>query len=162
MRFQTASLLTSAFVLGACAAPTVDPDAEREAIRARGAGVVAAEVAEDTQAALAFWAPDAIAQGHGIPQAQGHEEIAGVYAGFFAAVDEFGSTTTRIDVAASGDMAWEYGINRAVVAGPDGPMLDMGKYVGVWRKLEGEWYLVAVAFTSDAPAPAPVQATAAP
>lgn len=156
MRFRPGCIPAIALILGACSPPAVDLDAEQAAIRARGEALVAAESAMDTEAALAFWAPEAIAQGHGMPQAQGREELAAVYTGFFQAVAEFGSTSTRIDVAASGDMAWEYGINRAVVAGPDGNLLDMGKYLAVWRKIDREWYVVAVAFSSDAPAPAPM------
>lgn len=156
MRFHAASLIMAALFLGACVGPAVDIEAEREAIRVRGEGVVAAESAKDTEGALSFWAPDGIIQGHGMPQAQGHEELSALYAGFFGAVEEFGSTTTRIEVASSGEMAWEYGINRAVMAGPDGSLLDMGKYLAVWRKIDGEWYLAAVAFSSDAPTPAPM------
>lgn len=150
-------LVACAVTLGACAsAPQVDIEAERAAIRARGEGVVAAESAMDTEAALAFWAPEGIVQGHAMPQMQGHDQLRAMYDGFFQAVAEFGSTTTQIEVAASGDMAWEYGINRAVMRGPDGNLLDMGKYLGVWRKIDGVWYLTAVAFSSDAAAPAPM------
>lgn len=46
--------------LGACAGPRVDVAAETAAVRARSEAVVAAEGAQDTEAALAFWAPDAI------------------------------------------------------------------------------------------------------
>jgi len=156
MRFQAAIIPAAALILGACTGPAVDIEAERTAIRARGEALVAAESAMDAEAALAFWAPDGVAQGHGMPQAQGRDELAALYAGFFQVVTEFGSTTTRIDVSSGGDMAWEYGVNRAVMAGPEGRLLDMGKYVAVWRKIDGEWFVVAVAFSSDAPAPTPM------
>lgn len=155
MRYRAGMYSAAAILMAACTGSGVDIEAERAAIRARGEALVAAESAMDTQASLAFWAPDGIIQGQAMPLAQGREELAAVYDGFFQAVAEFGSTTTRIDVAAGGDMAWEYGVNRAVMAGPDGNLLDMGKYVAVWRKLDGEWYVAAVAFSSDAPAPAP-------
>ena len=66
---------------------------------------------------------------------------------------EFESTTTHIEVAASGDLAWEYGVNRSVVAAADGNLLDMGEYMAVWRRIDGTWYGAAVPFSSDAPAP---------
>jgi len=148
--------VTVFLALGACSGPQVDIEAETAAIRARGEAVVAAESAMDTDAALAFWAPDGIVQGSGMPQMQGSDELRAMYDGFFQAVTEFGSTTTRIEVAASGDIAWEYGVNRAVVPGADGNMLDMGKYIAVWRKIDAVWYLAAVAFSSDAAAPTPM------
>lgn len=84
------------------------------------------------------------------------EQLRSLYLGFFAAVAEFGSTTTRIDVASSGDMAWEYGVNRAVVKDDQDNLLDMGKYLAAWKKMDGQWFVAAVAFSSDAPAPAPM------
>lgn len=156
MSCHSAAFASAVLVLSACSGPRVDIEAETAAIRARGEALVAAESAMDTQAALAFWAPDGIIQGHGVPLMQGQDQLAALYDGFFQAVVEFGSTTTRIEVAASGDMAWEYGINRAVVPGADGPLLDMGKYVAIWRKMNGVWYVAAVAFSSDAPAPTPM------
>jgi len=131
----------------------VDIEAEKAALVARSDSLVAAESALDIQAALAYWAPDGQIQGHGMPLMQGSDQLRAVYEGFFQAVVEFGSTRTGIEVAASGDMAWEYGVNRAVVPGAEGNMLDMGKYVAVWRKIDGVWYVAAVAFSSDAPAP---------
>jgi hypothetical protein len=43
-----------------------------------------------------------------------------------------------------------------VLNGPDGDLLDVGKYLAVWKKIDGEWYIVALSYSSDAPAPAPV------
>lgn len=156
MKIKTTALL-AALLVGACADTPVDVEAEEAAIRARGEALVAAESAMDTEASLAFWAPGGVVQGHGIPQAQGMAELEAVYEGFFAAVAEFGSTSTEIKVSASGDMAWEYGINRAVIAGPEGNLLDMGKYIAVWTKIDGEWFVEAVAFSSDAMVPEPMQ-----
>ena len=63
--------------------------------------------------------------------------------------------TTQL--AAAGDLAWELGTNRTVVAGGQGGFVDMGKYLAVWRKIDGEWLIVAVAATSDAPYMVPVE-----
>jgi hypothetical protein len=34
----------------------------------------------------------------------------------------------------------------------------MGKYLAVWKKIDGEWYAAALSFTSDAPTPVPMDA----
>ena len=59
--------------------------------------------------------------------------------------------------SAAGDLAYEYGVNKMVLAGPEGDLLDKGKYLLVWRKTDGEWYIAALCFTSDAPAPVPLE-----
>ena len=156
MLYHGAVVSATVLFVSACSGPAVDIEAETAAIRARGEALVAAESAMDTQRVLAFWAPDGILQGYGIPLVQGRDDLQAALDGFFQAVAEFGSTTTDIEVAGGGDMAWEFGVNRAVVAGPDGNLLDMGKYVAVWKKIDGKWYVAAVAFSSDAPAPVPM------
>jgi uncharacterized protein (TIGR02246 family) len=142
----------------ACAAaPQVDLAAEAEAIRARSAGIVAAEAAQDVERSTSYFAPDAIAQPAGSAQIQGRDAIRELYGHFFSGMlKDFAGITTEIEVAASGALAYEYGINRMVLNGPDGDLLDIGKYLAVWRKLDGEWYIAALSFSSDAPAPLPV------
>jgi len=68
----------------------------------------------------------------------------------------FESTTTHLEMSESGDVAWEYGVNRIVYTSPDGALLDLQKYLATWRKIDGEWYVAAVSFSSDAAAPVPM------
>ncbi len=145
-----------ALTVFACTAPTVDIEAETAAVRRRSEALVAAETAKDVEGSLAFLAKDAVAQPAGAPQLEGHHELRGMFEAVFASLAEFGATTTRLEVSASGDMAYEYGVNRIVVAGEDGNLLDMGKYLAVWKKVDGEWLVAAVSFTSDASAPEPL------
>ncbi len=160
MRLTASSTFTiaAAGIMAACAGPRVDVAAETEALRARSAGVVAAEAAFDVPAALAFWAEDAIVQGAGAPQIQGKDAIGELYSQYFESgmVKEFSGETSYLEVSAGGDLAYEYGVNRMVLAGPEGDLLDMGKYLVVWKKIDGEWFIAALAFTSDAPAPVPM------
>jgi ketosteroid isomerase-like protein len=150
----------AATILTGCGGPQIDIAAETEAVRARSEGVVAAESALDVTAALTFWAEDAIVQGAGMPQIQGKEAIGDLYRQYFEGgqVKEFSGTTSYLEVSAGGDLAYEYGVNRFVLAGPEGDLLDMGKYLAVWKKINGEWFVAALSFTSDAPAPVPLQA----
>lgn len=153
------STVLAAGLLPACTAQQVDVAAETEAVRARSAGVVAAEAAFDVPTALAFWADDAIVQGAGAPQIQGKDAIGELYGQYFESgmLKEFSGTTEYLEVSAAGDLAYEYGVNRFVMAGPEGDLLDIGKYLAIWKKIDGEWFIAALAFTSDAPAPAPLQ-----
>jgi ketosteroid isomerase-like protein len=153
------SLLAVA-VLGACSGPQVDIAAETAAVSARSQGIAAAEAAQNAEQALAFWADDAIVQGAGSPQIQGHDAIRALYDSFFGSgqLKQFEGTTSHLEVSQSGDLAYEYGVNRFVLTGPSGDLLDIGKYLVVWKKIDGEWYAAALSFTSDAPAPVPMDA----
>jgi ketosteroid isomerase-like protein len=161
MRLAT-SFTLSIFAVGSiagCGGQQVDIAAEMEALRVRSEGVVAAEAAFNVQEALAFWAEDAISQGAGAPQIQGKDAIGELYRQYFESgmLKEFSGTTSHLEVSAAGDLAYEYGVNRFVLAGPEGDLLDMGKYLVVWKKIEGEWFIAALAFTSDAPEPVPLE-----
>lgn len=158
--YRLTRALPLAFVLAACA-PKVDIEAETAALRARSEGVVAAEKAQDIEAAVAFYAEDAIVQPAGAPLLRGRDAIRGMYNDVFGsgAVKQFESIPTLIEVAAGGDVGYEYGVNRFTLTTPGGDMLDVGKYLVVWKKVDGQWYAAVLSFNSDTPAPTPVPAT---
>lgn len=157
MRSCTLSVSLALVTLAACSQSRSDPRNEMEALRARSEAVVAAEMGRDTDRALSFWAEDAIVQPAGAPQIQGHDAIRALYGHFFSPqLKDFNGTRSQLILSEGGDLAYEYGINRITMAGPQGELLDVGKYLTVWRKVKGEWYIVALSFTSDAPAPLPV------
>jgi ketosteroid isomerase-like protein len=146
-------LILPVFMLQACGpseppGPTLD-EIQAE-VRARSEAVVAAEEAFDWETAVTFFAPDVIVQPANAPQYQGREAHLEVYR-TFPAMLEFDGRTTAIVPAASGDMAYEYGVNHFVFDTPDGPVPDSGKYLVVWQKLEGEWYITAFSFSGDTP-----------
>jgi uncharacterized protein (TIGR02246 family) len=63
-------------------------------------------------------------------------------------------TTERVEVASSGDMAVEYGKYNVKGLGPNGTDSDEGKYLTVYRKVNGTWKVAADIGTSTKPAPA--------
>jgi len=144
-----AALVSFALLTG-CKTAAVDIAAETAALEARSAALVAAESAKDRDAALAFWAEDAVMHFAGGPAMVGRDALGGVYDQFFAQVRQFSAEGTRVVMAASGDLAYEIGINRAIVIGQQSDLVDVGKYLSVWQKIDGEWYVVAVSATSDA------------
>lgn len=140
-------------VLQACA-PAEQPgltlnEIEAE-VRARTEALVAAEEAFDWETAVTFFAPYVVVQPANAPQYQGREAHLEIYR-TFPTMLEFEGITTAIVPAASGDMAYEYGINRFVFDTPDGPVEDSGKYLVVWTKTEGEWFVTAFSFSGNAP-----------
>jgi ketosteroid isomerase-like protein len=134
--------------------PVVDVEADIESVRAeiqaRSKAVVAAEIAADWETASSFFAPDAIVQPADAPQIQGREAQLELYQKW-PKMAEFEGTTTAIIPAASGDMAYEYGVNRFVFETSEEPVETFGKYLLVWTKIDGEWMISALSFSFDAP-----------
>ena len=132
---------------------------ERAALQARTKGVVAAEVAFDVPEALKYWAEDAIMQPADSPLIKGKEAIRELYKQYFESglLREFSGVSSHLEMASSGELAYEYGVNRMVLAGDDHDLLDVGKYLAVWKKINGEWLVVALSFTSDAPEPCAIE-----
>lgn len=122
----------------------------RSEIIARSEALVAAEAAGDWEKTVSFFAPDAVMQPANASQLKGREAILELYKNF-PPFSEFESRWTDIVPSSSGDMAYEHGINRVVFDSPAGPVEDMGKYLVVWKKLDGKWMVAAIAFSSDAP-----------
>jgi len=151
-----ALLATAMVAVISCGTAQVDVTAETEAVRARSNGLLGAEGALDVEGSLAFYAEDAIVQPAGAPQFQGRDANAKSYRQFFedSQLKEFYGKGSHITVSQSGDLAYEYGVTRTVLAGPEGDLVDVGKYLLVWKKIDGEWLVVVLTFSSDAPAPA--------
>jgi uncharacterized protein (TIGR02246 family) len=148
--------LIAVLAAAGCGAPSVDLAAENDAIRARSEVLSAAEASEDLDAVLPLFATDAVIQPANSPQREGRSAIAEVYRQSFAQLKEASRESTRITMAASGDLAFEYGVNRKVFPGPEGDLVRMGKYLAVWKKVEGQWLVAAVSFTSDSQELVPV------
>lgn len=147
-------ILLFAVVLPQACAPPEEPgrtlDEIEAEVRARAEALVAAEEAFDWETAVTFFALDVVVQPANAPQYQGREAHLEVYR-TFPTMLEFEGTATAIVPAASGDMAYEYGVNRFVFDTPDGPVRDSGKYLVVWTKTEGDWFVTAFSFSGDAP-----------
>jgi ketosteroid isomerase-like protein len=128
------------------------------ALQQRSEGLQAAETALDGDKAITFWADDAVVQPAGAPAVVGRAAIGALYHEFFTTmgVKELVGTPSHLAMAQSGDLAYETGVNRIVIRTPGGDMLDMGKYLIVWKKIDGQWYVGALSFTSNAPAPTPI------
>lgn len=66
---------------------------------------------------------------------------------------EFSGTTSHLEVSSAGGLAYEYGGNGMVLAGSEHDLLDMGKHLAICKKINGEWFIIALSFTGDTTAP---------
>jgi ketosteroid isomerase-like protein len=92
---------------------------------------------------------DAIFQAPGMAQFVGKEAN---YAFFKEYIDNvlisIEGKPTRLEIAESGDLAYDLGNSTARINGPDGPMDDRQKYLIIWKKIEGKWKMIAGSFSS--------------
>lgn len=59
--------------------------------------------------------------------------------------------STRIEIAACGDMAYDVGTSTAVVKGKQESREVHQKYLDIWRKEDGDWRCVASSWSNNTP-----------
>ena len=150
--------------LAACqpATPKVDMAAEEQAIRAQVAAFNAAVAAYNDSAVAAVYAPDAVI----LPPNQGRQTgtaaIEQMIAGLEPLKATFAVTPVGITIAASGDLAVEEGTWTMAVPNANGTTFhDNGKYLVVWKKINGTWLTQFDTWNSDN-APPDASVTVAP
>lgn len=157
---MTRSLIPSlTFIVLAAAAcapqapPPPDLAAEEQAVRAITAQWLEYERAKDIAAIIGLFADDGVVIGD-------NEEPVPAHAGFEAQRTAFWAenphhvaswATERVEVAASADLAVEHGTWSGTGLGPDGTGDDHGRYVTVFRKVNGVWKVSADISVSTKP-----------
>jgi uncharacterized protein (TIGR02246 family) len=150
--------------VGACtppAAPQVDLAAEEQAVRDRSMAWLAASQARDPAAEAALFADD------GIAFRENRDAIVGPAAFQAYSAEQYAQnpnssitwTVDQVHVATAGDIAYEMGTFQFTGGGPTGTEEDSGKYVTVWKKVNGEWKVAADIGVSTKPE-APTTTTA--
>jgi len=111
---------------------------------------VAAFKAKDFAAIEALMAPDALLLAPGAPPVQGPKAVAAIWESWGAlpnvAID-FGGTFA--EVADSGELAYDYGTYTFAFDGEQGPFKENGKYIVVWKKIDGAWKIAADIFNNN-------------
>lgn len=140
----------------ACSPSNVDIDAETAAVKERSRAVVAAEAAKDIETTMTFWLENGVVTLETGVQVKGKDDIRELLLGLFAAFKTFEATTTHVKVAPSGDVAYEYGTNRIVYPGNPDDIVETGKYVIIWRKVDDVWMMAAISLEDDKPSATPI------
>lgn len=130
----------------------VDDATVEDSIRAVNARFEEAVLAGDAAAVGAFYTDDAILLAPGAPRVEGRPNVEAAFGQLMAGMRAFDLQTDRVEVADSGELAWEVGTYTLTVETPDGATIDdTGKYVVVWESVDGTWRLAVDAFNSDLP-----------
>ncbi len=153
-RIPMLAATTVVFSLGCQAAPDVDPQAESAAIRALSLQWREAINAQNLEACLEFYAPDAIEMQPNAPAIVG---LPAIRAWFETGLLQPGISNffepDTIEVAVSGDLAYDRGTYRFAMETPNGRVEDIGKYLMIWKRIDGEWKVVVDISNSDQPLP---------
>jgi len=116
--------------------------ADEAAIRAASAAWSQASTAKDLDKTISFYADDALQFPEKAPAAKGKENIRKNWAPLLAAPGAgLSFQTTTVEIARSGELAYETGTYDFVTTDKQGKSSDeKGKYVVVWKKQnDGSW-----------------------
>jgi uncharacterized protein (TIGR02246 family) len=138
---------------GETQATAADPAADEQAIRAQVDRWHQLMKAKDAAGIVGLYTKDGAVMPPNAAIGKGPDAIQKVWASLMAIPGfELAIMPEEITVSSSGDMALDRGTYKLNIA-PDGKaMTDTGKYVVVWRKVDGEWKAAADIFNSDLPA----------
>jgi uncharacterized protein (TIGR02246 family) len=145
-----AATFVACVIIGA--APTARAAGDEHVIRDLEARWVKAVAAKDVAWIANLYAPDGRLMPPNAKAAVGRDAVRAAWTAMLG-TPGFALTfaPAEVRVAKAGDMASDIGTWEQ--PGPDGKVGDQGKYVVVWKKLHGEWKVLADIFNSDRPSP---------
>jgi uncharacterized protein (TIGR02246 family) len=169
-RIPLAILTAVAVVAGACkgtqsaaarsdsssAAATTDKKAEEQAIRDASKRWLGMFTARDSNGIASLFADDGMEMPPNTKAMKGPDEVRKGMGEFFRTAKDLKLTfePAVITVADAGDIAVERGTYQLTMAGPKGkPIQDHGNYVTAWKKVNGQWKILADINTSEVTPP---------
>ena len=148
---------TCIILFGCNRAPKVDTLAEANAIRNLEDQWTVALQKSDTDKIISFFNTDAVAMKPNTPISIGLQAIRKERESSFTDTTmlykTYSSKIDTIEVSASGDLAYVRGTDRITTKTPNGLVEDMGKWVDIWKKINGEWKVIVNIWNSDMPLP---------
>jgi len=145
-------------LVSACAAPplAVDTQKEEQAIRALDADWNAAIAKKDLDAIVNLYAADGATMWPDAPASRGSAAIRAAWVELMKTPGITGTIVVdRIQVAQSGDVAFDEGHVNLEVDTPQGRAKETVKYLVGWKKVGGAWKVAYDMYNSNAPAPPP-------
>jgi uncharacterized protein (TIGR02246 family) len=113
---------------------------------------VEAVKSKDVGAIAEFYTEDGVIMPPNAELAQGREAIRKVWEGMVQLPNfSLNFEPSTIKTAEAGDMAFEIGTYKLAFKPAQGGIEDIGKYVVVWSKEDGDWKAVADIFNSNLP-----------
>jgi ketosteroid isomerase-like protein len=140
----------SMVALSGCSPGPQPPDGDSGALlEARQAEFASALEALDAPRLSALFAEDGVVHVAGFEAVEGREAVAGFYGRVFGFMDGSRVLPGPVRISESGDMAYATGATANEFRGPDGPVRYEGKYLVVWRQVDGDWRIGAYSLTGN-------------
>jgi ketosteroid isomerase-like protein len=140
---------------GCTSTPKVNTVAEAETLRDLEIQWSAAIQTKDIAKIMTYLAPESMQIAPGKDILTGLQSIQQDYEMAFADTtymwDTFAWTNDKVEVSASGDLAYVSGTNVIKANTPDGIIEFEGRGVDIWKKINGEWKCVVGIWNSNKP-----------
>ena len=137
------------------AAAAVNTGADEQAIRGQVDRWLQLVKAKDAASIAGLYTEDGAVMPPNAPIGKGHDAIQKTWAAMMGTPGfDLSFVPEQIIVSSSGDMALDRGTYKLNIAPNGTAQADTGKYVVVWRKIDGQWKAAADIFNSDLPASA--------
>jgi ketosteroid isomerase-like protein len=152
-------LAISVLLLAACGSSQMSSDFQsgdaENHIKQADVAFATAMRTNDMDALVNNYSSDAILMPPNLPGASGPSAIRATWTGFLGQFSSNDLTLTPDDVQQSGDLAVESGhyMVHVVPKGTTMQVTDSGKYIVVWKKMDGRWKIYRDIFNSDLPVP---------
>jgi len=142
-------------LIGCNTAPKVDIQAEKDAIRNLEDQWTVALQTSDADKIMNFYATEAVSMGPNKPIAIGLEAIQNGVKSMLADTSllfkTYTGTVDAIEVSATGDLAYARGHDELTMKTKDGLVKDEGKWIDIWKKLDGQWKVIVSIGNSNRP-----------
>jgi ketosteroid isomerase-like protein len=153
---RNATFFCACIILAGCtSSPKVNTVAEAEAIRNLEIQWTAANQTKDIAKVMTYFSPESMQMVPGKDIVTGLQSIQEDFEMAFADTtmlwDTFSWTSDKVEVSASGDLAYVSGTNVIKAKTPSGIVEYTGKGVDIWKKIDGEWKCVVGIWNSNKP-----------
>ena len=153
MKRTPAFFCTCILLAGCTSSPKVNTVAEAEIIRNLEIQWTAANQTKDIAKVMTYFSPESMQMAPGKEIITGLQSIQEDFEKAFADTtllwDTFSWTTDKVEVSASGDLAYVSGTNLIKAKTPNGIVEYGGKGVDIWKKIDGNWKCVVGIWNND-------------
>ncbi len=146
---------TLLILMGCSSTPKVDIVKEAEVIRNLENEWSAAILNKDLEKSISFTASDAVFMDPNLPAYSGAEAIRKSFETWFAdsslLFNSYSYDIDKIEVSASGELAYVRGHSKITKNTPSGPVDVINKFVDIWKNDNGKWSCILLIGNSDNP-----------
>ena len=131
--------------MAAPATATTDHTADAAMILAADSGWFRNVIAKNVDSLMTYYAPDAVSYGFGAAPAQGTDQLRSLYTDMVkATVTAPKILSNTVKFSDDGTMAFDHGTYSMTVTPPGGKAsTENGAYLNVWKRVDGQWKLLA-------------------